>query len=94
MDTVQSYISFSAILTLLGHEIHIEYQTQQANKKDDHHRLILGDIGRLMDSGYCIDRVGGGKEDLVALGVSLPVDGVVKSSGWLSIHSFSAASQF
>jgi hypothetical protein len=57
MDTIQWYISFSGILTLLGYKIHIEYQTQQADKKDNHHGLILGDIGRLMDSACCIDRL-------------------------------------
>ena len=46
---------------LLGYEIHIEYQTQKTNQKNDHHRLILGDIGRFVDSAsrsddMCIDR--------------------------------------
>jgi len=35
---------------LLGYKIHIECNTQKTNQENDHHRLILGDIGRFVNS--------------------------------------------
>jgi hypothetical protein len=57
MDTV----AYTKLSYLLGYKIHIEDNTQETNKENSHHRLILGDIGRFVNSAsrsndMCIDR--------------------------------------
>jgi hypothetical protein len=57
MDTV----AYTKLSYLLGYKIHIEDKTQKTNEENSHHRLILGDIGRFVNSAsrsndMCIDR--------------------------------------